>query len=122
GHVLFELPAENLADILELRQGDSRDARAGKRHSRQRAANLLVADPRDVFFAAVRGLGLRPGREQCLGARGEPGVAFARERVELGGDFAMLVKAGFVVVLAKLRFVVPAETRFVVPAETGTQA
>ena len=83
GHVLPQLPAQDLAVVLELRQRDLRNVRAGERRRRQRGADLLVADLHDVFVAGVRGLRLRPHVEQLLRARVELRVAIGDERVEV---------------------------------------
>ncbi len=71
GHVLGELPAQDLAVILVARQRDFRDMRAGERDRGQRAANFLAADFDDVFVAGVGGFCLRPCFEEILRARVE---------------------------------------------------
>ncbi len=75
GHVLPQLPAQDLAVVLERRQRDLADLRAGQRRRRELGADLLVADLHDVLVARVRGLRLRPHVEELPRPRVELRVA-----------------------------------------------
>ncbi len=66
GTFSFNCQRSDLAVVLEIRQRDLADARAGERGRGERRAQLLVADLHHVFVAGVRGLRLRPHVEQLL--------------------------------------------------------
>src|SRR5256885_7866883 len=76
GHVLAHPPAQDLAMVLELRQRHLRHLRAGERGAVQSRAQLLAAYFHDLLVARVSPLRRRPGVEQLLRVRREPGLLF----------------------------------------------
>src|SRR5437763_15945261 len=66
GHVFAQLPAENLAVVLESWKRDLADLGAGERSRRQCRSQLLVANADDVFVATVGRFRFRPQVEELF--------------------------------------------------------
>jgi hypothetical protein len=78
GHVLAHQELEQFALVLEARQRDLADLRAGQRLVDQAGADFLVADLHHVLVAGIGLLHVRPHRQQL------PGVG--RQLAVLPGD------------------------------------
>src|SRR5262249_59105833 len=84
GDVLAELPAEDLAVVLELRQCDLRHVRAGERYGGERRADLLVPYLHHVLVARGSRFGLWPHPEELRPPPIELRVAVVGESVQDG--------------------------------------